>query len=59
MAGDCPICARHRGEGPLGGELVARVDGFWVWHAAPGQDGGASLGHVIIESDAMRPTWTI
>jgi diadenosine tetraphosphate (Ap4A) HIT family hydrolase len=55
MAGDCPICARHRGEGPLGGELVARVDGFWVWHAAPGQDGGASLGHVIIESDRHAP----
>jgi ATP adenylyltransferase len=51
----CVICAKHRGEGPLGGELIGRVDGFWLWHAPPGADGMASLGHLIIESDRHAP----
>ncbi len=55
MSEDCLICARHRGEGPLGGELVGRLNGFWVWHAPPGDDGAASLGHLIIESDRHAP----
>jgi ATP adenylyltransferase len=52
---DCLICARHRGEGPLGGELVSRLDGFWVWHAPPDEDGTSSLGHLIIDSDRHCP----
>lgn len=51
----CRICAKHRGEEPAGGELIAGLDGFWVWHVAPGADGTASLGHLIIESDQHRP----
>ena len=51
MTADCLICAKHRGEGPLGGERIARLDGFWVWHAPPGDDGTAPLGYLIIESD--------
>ena len=52
---DCPICAKHRGEGSLGGQLVARVDGFWVYHAPPGEDGRAPLGYLLIESDRHAP----
>jgi diadenosine tetraphosphate (Ap4A) HIT family hydrolase len=52
---DCPICAKHQGEGSLGGELVARLDGFWVYHAEPGEDGRASLGYLFIESDRHAP----
>ncbi len=52
---DCPICAKHRGEGPLGGELVARHDGFWVYHAPPDDDGGAPLGYLFVESDRHVP----
>jgi ATP adenylyltransferase len=51
MTDDCPICAKHRGEGPLTGELVARLDGFWIYHAPPGEDGSAPLGYLFIESD--------
>jgi ATP adenylyltransferase len=52
---DCLICAKHRGEGPLKGELVGRRDGFWVYHAPPGEDGLASLGYLIIETDRHAP----
>ncbi|MBA2569827.1 MAG: histidine triad (HIT) protein [Chloroflexi bacterium] len=48
---DCIICAKHRGEGPLGGELVAAADGFRVYHASPAEDGRASLGHLFIETE--------
>ena len=52
---DCPICAKHRGEGPLKGELVGRWDGFWVYHAPPGDDGTAALGYLFIETDRHAP----
>ena len=52
---DCPICAKHRGEGPLGGELVGRWGDFWVYHAPPGEDGMAALGYLFIESDRHAP----
>ena len=55
MTDDCVICAKHRGEGPLGGVLVTRLDGFWLWHAPAGEDGHAALGHLIIESDRHLP----
>jgi ATP adenylyltransferase len=54
-ASDCQICAKHRGEGPLGGELVAQLDGFWVYHAPPAEDGRAPLGYLFIESDRHAP----
>ena len=52
---DCPICAKHRGEGPLRGELIGRWDGFWVYHAPPNESGLASLGHLFIETDRHVP----
>ena len=52
---DCPICAKHRGEGPLKGELVGRWDGFWVYHAPPREDGTAALGYLFIETDRHAP----
>jgi ATP adenylyltransferase len=52
---DCPICAKHRGEGPLKGELVGRWDGFWVYHAPPATDGLAALGYLFIETDRHAP----
>lgn len=55
MPQDCPICARQRGEGQLGGELVMRSDGFRVWHAPAEADGTTSLGHLVIESDRHAP----
>jgi diadenosine tetraphosphate (Ap4A) HIT family hydrolase len=30
---------------------VAQVDGFWIYHAPPGEDGNASLGYLFIESN--------
>lgn len=55
MSQDCPICARHRDESALGGALVLRRDGFWVWHAQPDSSGTTALGHLIIESDRHAP----
>ena len=55
MNGECRTCAKHRGEGPLGGQLVAQVDSFWIYHAAPGKDGRAPLGYLFIESDRHVP----
>lgn len=55
MNGDCQICAKHRGEGPLQGELVAQLNGFWIYHAPPGEDGRAPLGYLFIESDRHAP----
>jgi ATP adenylyltransferase len=52
---DCQICAKHVGEGPLKGELVGRWDGFWVYHAPPGDDGHAPLGYLFIETDRHAP----
>ena len=55
MNPECRICAKHQGHGPLGGELVAQLDGFWVYHAPPGGDGLAPLGYLFIESDRHAP----
>ena len=52
---DCPICLKHRGAGPLRGELIGRWDGFWVYHAPPDENGFASLGHLFIETDRHVP----
>ena len=52
---DCSICAKHRGEGPLKGELVGTWDGFWVYHHTAGDDGMAPLGYLFIESDRHAP----
>src|SRR4029077_2858184 len=52
---DCRICARHRGEGLMSGQLVGRYDEFWVYHGQPGADGLAALGHLVIEADRHVP----
>ena len=51
----CEICRKHRGDGPLDGQLVARLEGFWVYHAPPGEDGLAPLGYLYVESDRHAP----
>jgi hypothetical protein len=48
-AHDCQICERHRGEGPLGGELVGRWQGFRGCHSPPAEDDRAPLRYVFIE----------
>jgi diadenosine tetraphosphate (Ap4A) HIT family hydrolase len=55
VTGECRTCAKHRGEGPLGGQLVTQLDGFWIYHAPPGPDGQAPLGYLFIESDRHVP----
>jgi diadenosine tetraphosphate (Ap4A) HIT family hydrolase len=55
VAGECAICAKHRGEGPLQGELIGRTERFWVYHAAAKEDGQAALGHLFIESNRHAP----
>jgi diadenosine tetraphosphate (Ap4A) HIT family hydrolase len=55
MSDDCQVCAKHRGEGPLRGELVACLEGFWIYHTGPGEDGLAPLGYLFIESDRHAP----
>jgi diadenosine tetraphosphate (Ap4A) HIT family hydrolase len=55
MPDDCAICAKHRGEGPLTGELIGRTERFWVYHDGPGEDDRASLGHLYLESERHAP----
>jgi diadenosine tetraphosphate (Ap4A) HIT family hydrolase len=55
LGGDCRVCAKHRGEGPLRGELVGRTERFWVYHDGLADDGRASLGHLYLESDRHAP----
>jgi diadenosine tetraphosphate (Ap4A) HIT family hydrolase len=51
MADACPICAKHRGEGPLvGGPELWRAADVVVFHAPPGADGTVALGHLFVES---------
>ena len=45
------ICAKHRRDGPLKGELIGRTTLFWVWHGPPEDEGRTRLGHLIVESD--------
>jgi len=51
----CEICRRHRGETSFRGQLVTRTDGFWVYHAPPGEDGLAPLGYIYIDADRHAP----
>jgi ATP adenylyltransferase len=46
---DCPICAKHRGEGPLGVAEVWRDDLVVVSHL-PARDGPVHLGHLFVET---------
>jgi diadenosine tetraphosphate (Ap4A) HIT family hydrolase len=47
----CPICDKHRGEGQLvGGPEVWGDEEVTVYHAPPGADGTAYLGHLFVET---------
>ena len=49
---DCIICQKHRGEGPLTGQLIARVGAYEIWSARTDEDGRAPLGYLFIESES-------
>lgn len=55
MAGECDICLKHQGRGPLSGQLIGRTEDFWVYHAMADEDGLARLGWMFIESDRHVP----
>jgi ATP adenylyltransferase len=46
---DCPICAKHRGEGPLVSPEVWRDDLVVVSHLPP-RDGPVHLGYLFVET---------
>jgi ATP adenylyltransferase len=50
MQPDCPICSKHRGEGPLVGPVVYADELVFVAHRATG-----SLGYVFVESTRHAP----
>src|SRR5687768_9360430 len=52
---DCIICLKHRGEGPLTGQLIARIGGFEIWSARTDEEGRAPLGYLFIESEQHVP----
>lgn len=54
-SGDCPICAKHRGEGPLVGPLVWEDEHCLVFHKAAGEQGSGFLGHLFIETRRHAP----
>ena len=55
MTDECVVCLKHRGEGPLTGQLIGRVDDFWVYHAKTDEEGRSPLGWLFIESDRHVP----
>jgi diadenosine tetraphosphate (Ap4A) HIT family hydrolase len=53
---DCPICAKHRGEGSLvGGPLVWEDEHVLVFHRPPDATGRAFLGHLFVETRRHVP----
>ena len=57
---DCSICQKHRGVGPLTGQLVGRYDGFWIYHGPVDDDGHAPLGWLFIEAGRHVPyVWAL
>lgn len=59
MVDDCPICAKHRGEGPLVGEVVWADEHVVVSHRQVGDDGTTVLGYLFIESRRHAPTFDV
>ena len=58
MTDECVICLKHRGEGPLTGQLIARLGGFEIWSARTDDEGRAPLGYLFIESEQHIPYLT-
>jgi len=63
----CPVCAKHRGQGPLAGELLGEDDLVLVWLRADGPAGYAfvetrrhvgGLEHLTPEEAAAVGRWT-
>ncbi|HET8684819.1 MAG TPA: histidine triad (HIT) protein [Micromonosporaceae bacterium] len=46
----CPICAKHRGEGPLVGPVIWRDELLVVTHRRVGEDGTVILGYLFVET---------
>jgi ATP adenylyltransferase len=55
VSDECVICQKHRGEGPLTGQLIARIGGFEIWSARTDDEGHAPLGYLFIESEQHVP----
>jgi ATP adenylyltransferase len=53
--GACDLCRKHASADPGVGRLIARLDGFWVFHAPAADDGRAPLGYLYLESDRHAP----
>jgi len=52
----CPICAKHRGEGPLAGPKVFEDEHVVVSHRPVGEDATAFLGYLFVESRRHVPS---
>lgn len=50
MSDDCQICAKHRGEGPLVGEVIWSDEQVLVTHVPVDATGTATLGYVFVET---------
>jgi len=52
---DCPICAKHRGEGPLVGPKVWEDEHLLIFHRPVGEDGTTVLGYLYVETRRHVP----
>jgi ATP adenylyltransferase len=53
---DCPICAKHCGEGPLlGGPLVYSNEHILVFHRPPYANGATVAGYLFVETRRHVP----
>jgi ATP adenylyltransferase len=53
--GSCPICMKHRGEGPLVGPQVWEDEHLIISHRPPGTDGTVFLGYLFVETRRHVP----
>jgi ATP adenylyltransferase len=52
---ECPICAKHRGEGPLVGPKVWEDEHSLVFHRRAGDDGTTVVGYLFVETRRHVP----
>jgi ATP adenylyltransferase len=52
---ECLICGKHRGDGPLVGQIVAEDELLLVTHKPVGADGTAVLGYLFVETRRHAP----